>query len=110
MTNGNNHWHLDRRIPVGIIFTIALQTLVFAYFLGNLENRVTQIESSRFTAADGARWVAQASQNKENIDKLELRTMRSLDEIKSIVGEIDRKLDAHNQTYSNGVPSNRNAR
>lgn len=37
-------WHLDKRVPIAIIFTIGLQTFAAAWWASNLTERVAQLE------------------------------------------------------------------
>ena len=40
----NNHWHLDKRVPMSIILAIVLQTIYFTIFLTKLDSRVGVVE------------------------------------------------------------------
>ena len=37
-------WHWDKRVPVALIVTIAIQTGVFVFWAGTLSQRVTHLE------------------------------------------------------------------
>lgn len=39
-----DHWHLDKRVPVALIFTILSQTFIFGWFLSNHESRLLTLE------------------------------------------------------------------
>lgn len=39
-------WHLDKRVPIALIVTIAIQTLAGGFWLGSLANRVATLESA----------------------------------------------------------------
>lgn len=39
------HWTVDRKVPLALIVTIAMQTIGFSYFMGNLSTRLTMVES-----------------------------------------------------------------
>ena len=97
MPNDDSKWHLDKRLPVGIILAIVLQTGVLGVYLGRLDNRVTAIEGSRFTAAQGAALQADVRHNKEDLQALEARTVRSLEEIKELLRRIQKKLEEHDR-------------
>lgn len=43
-TPNDNGWHLDKRVPVAIIFTLVAQIVGFGWIFGALENRVAQLE------------------------------------------------------------------
>jgi hypothetical protein len=45
-------WHLDKRVPIALIITMVLQFLGFAWFGGQLAERVTQLENARMAAGD----------------------------------------------------------
>ena len=44
MKQEDEKWHLDRRVPIALIVTIALQTGGIAYFFGALTTRLEQAE------------------------------------------------------------------
>ena len=48
----DNRWHLDRKVPLGIIAAIFLQTIVLAAYIGSLDNRVAQLELAQVNRAD----------------------------------------------------------
>lgn len=84
---------MDKRVPVGIILALMIQTAIVSSYLGSLESRVSTIEGSRFTAAQGARLEAMAQNNREDIKDLEQRTLKSLDDIKALLVRIEDRLD-----------------
>jgi peptidoglycan hydrolase CwlO-like protein len=51
------HWHLDRKVPIALIFTIFVQSATLVWWLSSLNQRVfmtersiTNLESSQVTA------------------------------------------------------------
>lgn len=38
------HWHLDKRVPLSIIFVVILQTVYFTVFVTKLDSRVAVLE------------------------------------------------------------------
>lgn len=40
-----NHWHLDKKVPVGIILTLCAQFLVGVWFMAKLESRIVALEA-----------------------------------------------------------------
>lgn len=50
-TTNSKNWHLSRSVPVALILTILVQTLVAGVFFGGLEERVSSIE--RTIASNG---------------------------------------------------------
>ena len=47
--NDDAHWHLDKRVPVAIIFTLLMQTAAALLWAGSTSERLAQLEVS----ADG---------------------------------------------------------
>lgn len=43
----DDHWHLDKRIPIALIFTILSQTFIFGWFLSNHESRLAALENNQ---------------------------------------------------------------
>ena len=48
-----DRWHLDRKVPIGIIFCIIFQSVSFTWFLGKQDARITIIEQSRIERIAG---------------------------------------------------------
>lgn len=44
-------WHLDKRVPLAMIFAIVVQTIGLVAFVARLETRVTHLEASEARAA-----------------------------------------------------------
>lgn len=86
-------WHVDRSVSLGTILALLLQTIVVSYFIGGLENRVTNIEHTHVLKEDTARLEERIQGNSSNIAALDARTVKGLDEIKTILRDIERKLD-----------------
>ena len=80
MTDGddNTKWHLDRRVPIALILTIAIQTGSGIWWAAGVNARVEQLE----------RQVVGAAPHVERIVRLETKMdaiFSTLAEIKSIV-------------------------
>lgn len=43
----DNHWHLDKRIPIAIVFAFILQTIYFTVFITKLDSRVAVLEDDK---------------------------------------------------------------
>jgi len=41
------HWHLDKRVPIAMIFAIIIQTGGAFWWAANISNRVEQLEDDR---------------------------------------------------------------
>lgn len=72
-------WHWDKRVPIALIVTIAVQTLGLAFWIGGLSQRVTSLEESRASSSD----------NPTRIVRLETK----IEIMQSTVDRIDGKLD-----------------
>jgi len=44
--NNDNHWSVDKRIPLALILTLLLQTGGFAFWMGQLTTRLAQVEKT----------------------------------------------------------------
>jgi len=79
MPEDDNSWHLDKRVPISLIFAIFLQTAGAFWFASDLSVRVTNLEKNQ----EDSKGVV------ERIVKLEtilVRLERTLD-------KIERKMD-----------------
>ena len=72
--NMENHWHLDKRIPIAIVFAFVLQTIYFTVFITKLDSRVGTLEANhtdiRKTIQDMAEIKIHQRYLKEDFDKL----------------------------------------
>lgn len=50
-------WHLDKRVPLSIIFVLIVQLAGFGMIYGQLENRVTHLEQQQRETAAAVRQV-----------------------------------------------------
>jgi len=53
-----NHWHLDKKVPVSLIFAILVQTAGAFWFASDISNRVSHLEetnSVRLTGIENTR-------------------------------------------------------
>lgn len=41
----DTHWHLDKKVPVGIILTLFIQFLGGVWFMSKLESRILALET-----------------------------------------------------------------
>lgn len=44
-TQNDTHWHLDKKVPVGIIAALFLQFMGGVWFMSKLESRILALES-----------------------------------------------------------------
>ena len=72
----DNHWHLDKRIPIAIIFAVVLQTIYFTVFITKLDSRVMTLERNqvniRETIEDMTEIRVHQNYIKEKLDKLDI--------------------------------------
>lgn len=47
----NKHWHLDKKVPIALIFAMAVQTGTFVWWAASLSERVNYLERSSLAAA-----------------------------------------------------------
>lgn len=73
------HWALDKRVPLALIITIIFQTFGFAYFMGQLANRVENLEAR----------VAELSPNGNRLTRVETQ----LTAIGNTLNRLERTLD-----------------
>ena len=70
----DTQWHLDKKVPITLVFTIAVQTIAFVWFLSDIRNdvnnNINQIEEIdlRIDAHD-----------------IDLRTLRQIDSKQEVV-------------------------
>lgn len=50
----DNKWHLDRRVPIALIFAIVVQTVILVSWLSTLGERVNNLERARDATAPQA--------------------------------------------------------
>lgn len=48
----NGNWTLDKRVPLGIIMAIVVQTIALGMYIGSLDARVAQIEQNLASRVD----------------------------------------------------------
>lgn len=72
-------WHLDKRIPVALIVTLALQTAGVFFWMGQLSVRIDQLESQ----------VLRAATNSDRLTRLEVQ----LEQASQTLGRIETRLE-----------------
>lgn len=80
----DNGWHLDKRVPLGIIAAIFVQTAILGYFIGSLDNRVAQLETAQVSRAD----------ERDRLITLETQIRGVYDTLIRIERRLERRLDA----------------
>ncbi len=81
-----NHWHLDKRVPVALILAIMVQTIGAVWWAASLSARVDALER------DWARFAAVAARLRVQEDRQTRADVR-LQSLYDRLERIDRKLD-----------------
>ena len=89
-------WHLDKRVPVALIFAIIIQTGTAVWWVGNLSNRVSNAVETN-TRQDNRLSAIEAGFNAQAVNAAttaaQLTAMRdSLNELKAEQAETNRLL------------------
>ena len=79
------HWQVDRRIPLALIFTIAVQTCGIVWWASGLTSRVESLE----------RQVAAAKPQGDRLTRVEVRLDNVVDGISEIKALLRPKLPAN---------------
>ena len=90
-------WHLDKRVPIGIIFAVLCQTAAFIWFLSGIDNRVTN--NANASASNKAE-ITSIERNllavRENVNRQEVTLGRidvQLISIAAILERLEKKFD-----------------
>lgn len=87
---GDGQWHLDKRVPMALIFAIGVQTAGIAWFLSGLDGAVTR------NTEDIAQIEARQSVETSKISTISNRLIRVEEQntgIKASLHRIEQKLD-----------------
>ena len=83
-SEGASEWHLDKRVPIGLIGAMVVQTMVFVYFgtswKSDMEHRLGSLEENR-------------KDNSSQSSRL-IILEQNFTFIKAILDRIERKIDA----------------
>lgn len=97
MTDPLRGWHLDKRVPLAIIFAIAMQTVGLVVWATRLDARVSALEAQAMTEQADRLADRQAGARRD----LDIRTLQtqsanidqSLRDLSGDIREMNRKLD-----------------
>lgn len=81
-------WHLDKKVPVGIIFAIILQCVSFTWYVGKLDSRMTLIETTQGDHL-GAQRDRDDRQDAQNVEAI--RLLR--EQLTQMNGKLDRLIE-----------------
>lgn len=91
-TTPKEGWHLDKKVPVSIIFVLIAQFIGGVMFMQRLDGRVTTLEVSRSDALSQQR-DRDEHQDRENADAFTL--MRA--QLEKMDGKLDRLIESRRQ-------------
>ena len=97
MTDENLNWHLDRRVPIGIIIALVLQTCAIQIWATKLDSRVGYLETKNVTQDQrlagleniGSRVAVIEERQLTTIQRLDIQT-KTIQEILAIVSRINK--------------------
>lgn len=75
----DRHWHLDRKVPLALIVTIAAQTGVFIWWAASLSERVNTLERSAVLYAQQDTRLTRMEVKIEGVEKVMLRLERLIE-------------------------------
>ena len=75
------HWTVDKRIPLALLVTIALQTGGIVWWAAGLSSRVASLEENRITTADFSARLVRLETNYEFVRQTLLTIDAKLDRI-----------------------------
>ena len=90
MADQIDSWHLDKKVPVTLIATILIQTLIFGWFLSKFDSRLAHVEeqSARLEVTATARQ-AVVDSNRINVAVIQ----QNLDGIQRSLDRIEKSLE-----------------
>lgn len=68
-TQAENHWHLDKRVPIALIVTILMQTAGMGVWVGSIQARVEANERAIMDNADTAERLARIEAILERVER-----------------------------------------
>ena len=73
-------WHLDKKVPIGLMVGVAMQLILLVVFFVKMDNRIGNIEewkketsADRFTSNDAVFLNYKIAQNQANIVKMDIK-------------------------------------
>lgn len=85
-------WHLDKKVPISLIFAIVVQCIMFTWFMGKQDARITVIETSR---ADVHVAQHDRDQRQDEDNKEAQRLLR--ESLVEVNGKLDRLIERGNK-------------
>jgi len=82
-----SHWHLDKKVPIALIFTILVQTFAAGWFAANINARLTIVENRQTERAAQAERLAGLEATMQGV-KEDVRDIKDI--LRTAFGRTDR--------------------
>ena len=84
------HWTLDKKVPIAIIFALILQAIGAGWWAAAMEGRVAEAQRSiiRLEARDG-----ETREGRERLIRLEERMISAAEELRRMNGKLEQLID-----------------
>lgn len=86
-------WHFRKEVTLGTLLTLIVYGVSFLIMVAKMDARITNLENITIPQERIAVAETRIAANADNIDRLEARTLRALDEIKAVLQRVEKKLD-----------------
>jgi len=84
-----NKWHLDKKIPIGIILALLLQSGLFFKWVGSIDMRMDSVEKVNKEHAEAIKNMTLGQQDlRVSLTRIEERQQNSLEALKEIKAAI----------------------
>lgn len=90
----DNHWHIRKEVTLGTLLALAVYGITFMVFVVQIDARVERLEMSQAGRERVAVLEARVAAGERNLERLEERTLLSLEEIKGALRRIEERLDS----------------
>ena len=87
----DNAWHLDKKVPIAMIFAIVGQLAGFAWIASKLDSRVESLEKSdvRHERSIDA-LTAERDGSRERLTRLESQSVQAIELLRALDAKVDR--------------------
>ena len=85
------HWHFRKEVTLGTILTLIVYGLTLVVLVVKMDGRLTALEAVTVTPERMAIIETRVLAGERNLDRLEQRTLRSLDDIYRILTRIEER-------------------
>jgi hypothetical protein len=88
-------WHFRKEVTLGTLLALAVYGVSFLVMVAKMDSRLTSLEAITVPQERIAIAETRVSAMEQNLDRLEARTLRSLDEIRDILKRIEQRQERH---------------